>query len=98
MHHMILNPAQAQEITMLPLKLQKTRLAEIRDSLSGTRSTTTTKQTTDAPSPIRKAVTGRSDAPIDPIKAAREEGEKTGNWKKFNTLMNERKRERLKMA
>ena len=98
MHHMILNPGQAQELTMLPRKLQKARLAEIRDSLTRAKPAASTKQTTDAPGPIRRAVTGRTEAPIDPLKAAREDGQKTGDWRKFNALMNERKRQKMGMA
>lgn len=95
MHYLILNPGQAQEVTMLPVKLQKTRLGELRDALVKAKATAPTKQTTDAPGPIRRAVTGRTEAPLEPLKAARDEGQKTGNWAKFNALMNDRKRQKM---
>ena len=98
MHYMILNPGQAQELTMLPPKLLKQRLADIRESLIKSKPVTPIKQTTDAPSPIRKSVTGRTEAPSDPLKSARDEGQKTGDWRKFNAIMNERKRTRLETA
>ena len=90
LYHMILNPDKAETLCKLPQALRTQRLTDIRNGLVNPKSTPV-KQTTDAPQPIRKQVTGRTEAPKDPLKAAREEGEKTGNWKKFQVLMNERK-------